>query len=389
MSLEHPLHNVDGEYVDIWAQPLAVIKLFPFMRLPEIMRRVVLEFVLTVAPPEQTWTFWKASRLRYSAATSLSTVLFHARAIKAVCKAIAIDVSVIERRDAKPEAWLKGLWKLDASSRTDALAQCRYRAGVARKCNLALEMYQRLGRTSKDLIERDIVFQRPKHWQLSRAKAAKIMFDEVQSKAADPALCQNKDVELICAHGRHRPTEEVHALAPVDEELLVTLADTAASSFVKDLRRRPWPLLCHNVSLVYHARDGGFVADDSVYDMVDAKLEAFFGAETMRGTLWNQTRIRDRYQRLQSSNKPFKFLTLTDVGEAWEARDLDAVATIDIMFDAHARGEKQIHWGNKLPSLMWIDPVECAGCRGGSWVCTDAVFSMSTSDIHLGEPILP
>ena len=54
MSLEHPLHNVDGEYVDIWAQPLAVIKLFPFMRLPEIMRRVVLEFVLTVAPPEQT-----------------------------------------------------------------------------------------------------------------------------------------------------------------------------------------------------------------------------------------------------------------------------------------------------------------------------------------------
>ena len=104
MSLEHPLHNVDGEYVDIWAQPLAVIKLFPFMRLPEIMRRVVLEFVLTVAPSEQTWSFSKEPRLKYSAATSFSTVLFHARAIKAVCKAIAIDVSVIERRDAKPEA---------------------------------------------------------------------------------------------------------------------------------------------------------------------------------------------------------------------------------------------------------------------------------------------
>ena len=392
MSLEHPLHNVDGEYVDIWAQPLAVIKLFPFMRLPEIMRRVVLEFVLTVAPPEQTWTFGWRSRLRYSAATSLSTVLFHARAIKAVCKAIAIDVSVIERRDAKPEAWLKGLWKLDASSRTDALAQCRYRAGVARKCNLALEMYQRLGRTSKDLIERDIVFQRPKHWQLSRAEAAKIMFDEVRSDpdADDSYHFQNKDVELVCAHGRHRPTEEVHALAPVDAELLVTLADTAAASFVKDLRRRSWPLLCHNVSLVYHARDGAFVADDSVYDMVDAALEAFFGAETMRGPLWNQTRIRDRYHRLQSSRgKSSRFLTLTDAGEAWEPRDLDAVATIDILFDAHARGEKQIHWGNELPSLMWIDPVDCAECRGGSWVCTDAQFWMSTSGIHLGDPILP
>jgi hypothetical protein len=109
----------------------------------------------------------------------------------------------------------------------------------------------------------------------------------------------------------------------------------------------------------------------------------------MRGPLWNQTRIRDRYHRFQSLGVSKRVLTLTDAGEAWAARDLDAVATIDIMFDPHARGEKQIHWGNELPSLMWIDPVERAGCRGGSWVCTDAQFWMSTSDIHLGEPVLP
>ena len=38
---------------------------------------------------------------------------------------------------------------------------------------------------------------------------------------------------------------------------------------------------------------------------------------------------------------------------------------------------------------MWIDPVDCAECRGGSWVCTDAQFWMSTSGIHLGDPTLP
>ena len=93
---------------------------FPFMQLPDDMRARALEYLLSAS--EACHDPWgSAKRVPYSAAASLDTLLFHARDIKTVCKAIARVVRLMERRTATPTAWIKGLWGI-ANPNYDVLA---------------------------------------------------------------------------------------------------------------------------------------------------------------------------------------------------------------------------------------------------------------------------
>ena len=94
------IYEIDCKEVDIWEQPLAVVQPFPFLSLPDVLRGRVLEFVL-VASEGSTLRLPRGcfpDRVPYSAAASLRTLSFHSRSIKAVCKAVAGDTRLIERR---------------------------------------------------------------------------------------------------------------------------------------------------------------------------------------------------------------------------------------------------------------------------------------------------
>ena len=98
------IYEIDCKEVDIWEQPLAVVQPFPFLSLPDVLRGRVLEFVL-VASEGSTLRLPRGcfpDRVPYSAAASLRTLAFHSRSIKAVCKAVAGDTRLIERRIATP-----------------------------------------------------------------------------------------------------------------------------------------------------------------------------------------------------------------------------------------------------------------------------------------------
>ena len=102
------IYEIDCKEVDIWEQPLAVVQPFPFLSLPDVLRGRVLEFVL-VASEGSTLRLPRGcfpDRVPYSAAASLRTLAFHSRSIKAVCKAVAGDTRLIERRIATPAGCL-------------------------------------------------------------------------------------------------------------------------------------------------------------------------------------------------------------------------------------------------------------------------------------------
>ena len=141
-------------YSSVEDQPLAYADPFPFLRLREDLRRNVLEYVLGASwrgvqdidghlyNPENKEGFDKPKRVTFSAVASLRTLTFHASSIKAVCRAVAIDVRVLEKTVAKPSAWLQGLWHVTTTaSRALALENCRMRALVAGRANLAADMF--------------------------------------------------------------------------------------------------------------------------------------------------------------------------------------------------------------------------------------------------------
>ena len=124
---------------------------FPFKQLPDDMRARALEYLLSAS--EACHDPWgSAKRVPYSAAASLDTLLFHARDIKTVCKAIATAVRIMERRISNPTAWLEGIWGITnpnygarkQRSRADVLEDCRERAQIAAHANLVVEMCERL-----------------------------------------------------------------------------------------------------------------------------------------------------------------------------------------------------------------------------------------------------
>ena len=120
---------------------------FPFMQLPEVMRGRALEYLLSASEANLNDP-WQTQSVPYSAAASLDTLLFHARDIKTVCKAVARVVRLMERRATNPTAWLEGIWGIanpnygarKQRSRADVLEDCRERAQIAAHANLVVEV---------------------------------------------------------------------------------------------------------------------------------------------------------------------------------------------------------------------------------------------------------
>ena len=167
--------------------PFAVVDPFPFLKLAADERRVVLSFLLGARSyPLGGRAPGAPERVRFSAVEALRTLTFHARSIKAVCRDVAADVRVLEgaprqahRSVATPLAWLKGLWDaeiipgMEYTASSYVLEGCRERAAVARRGNLALAMYQRLGQHCRPRI---ISIKTPGHWRKRRTDAVKHFF---------------------------------------------------------------------------------------------------------------------------------------------------------------------------------------------------------------------
>ena len=83
--------------------PFAVVDPFPFLKLAEDERRVVLSFLLGARSyPLGGRAPGAPERVRFSAVEALRTLTFHARSIKAVCRDVAADGARARRRANKP-----------------------------------------------------------------------------------------------------------------------------------------------------------------------------------------------------------------------------------------------------------------------------------------------
>jgi hypothetical protein len=266
----------DHEYDD---EDDSCCDVFPFMQLPDDMRARALEYLLSASEAcHDPWA--SAKRVPYSAAASLDTLLFHARDIKTVCKAIARVVRLMERRTATPTAWLRGLWGITnpnygarkQRSRADVLEDCRERAQIAAHANLVAEMCERLTLACDE--SRDLVVQMPKGWSQKRKDAVRKLPNEER-----------------WAHIRVRSQEEVKRVSPIERIALENVLDSTAQNFGWSFAQHSWTLRVTSVSLVYRGATEGdelVDADDAAYDMVDRRLEQFFGAETLRSEHWIQ-----------------------------------------------------------------------------------------------------
>ena len=387
---------------------------FPFLKLPEDQRRVVLGFLLGVAwrpsPPPPPPSFFMAPvlpdrRVRFSALASIRTLTFHSRSIKAVCSAVATDVRVLERTVARPGAWLTALWGITPHPGMQhlamdyGLAACRERAEVAGRGNLALEVYSRLKPQRRSRV---VSFKTPSHWPKKRTDAIKKYYAEHQreyeGREAHRRLQPHDPREFVWAHVRVRPAEEMLAMTPVDPTLLRTLYRTAFRSFVEGLRERTWTLLVSKVTISCPLSVRRSDATDEDHDALEAGLAAFFGADKMREAPWVQawanksaisyeevkrkqydpshwhdvsrppvTRIRD----IRDDTGFDSFVQLTE-------DDCATAATIDIAFDDDASFDVDTGYVKERATLE-IGPVLSARCRTGSQDSTDSRFQIEIS----------
>ena len=219
-----------------------------------------------------------AKRVPYSAAASLDTLLLHLRDIKTVCKAIATAVRLMERRTANPTAWLRGLWGITnpnygarkQRSRADVLQDCRERAKIAAHANLVVEMCDRLTLACDE--SRD-------------------MF--VQMRVADKERCchETDSPDPRCGRTFASDPRRGQGVSPIERIALENVLDSTAENFGRFFAQHSWTLRVTSVSLVYRGATEGdelVDADDAAYDMVDRRLEQFFGAETLRSEHWIQ-----------------------------------------------------------------------------------------------------
>ena len=226
---------------------------FPFMKLPDEMRGRALEYLLSASEARSAADPWdepEPERVPYSAAASLDTLLFHARDIKTVCKAIARVVRLMERRTATPTAWIKGLWGIanpnygarKQRSRADVIEDCRERAKIAAHANLVLELSNRL---TTSCGTRDRFVQTPRGWSQARRDAVE-QLDEDRVPSA-------------WAHIRVRSQDEAKGYSPIERVALANVLDSTAEIFGMDFAaQQSWTLLVSSVSLVYRgATEGG------------------------------------------------------------------------------------------------------------------------------------
>ena len=389
---------------------------FPFMQLPDDMRARALEYLLSASEAcHDPWA--SAKRVPYSAAASLDTLLFHARDIKTVCKAIATAVRIMERRISKPTAWLEGIWGITnpnygarkQRSRADVLEDCRERAQIAAHANLVVEMCERLTLACDE--SRDMFVQMPKGWSDKR-KGAVTKQVRVRSQES-------------WAHIRVRSQEEVKRVSPIERIALENVLDSTAENFGRFFAQHSWTLRVTSVSLVYRgATEGGELvdADDAAYDEVDARLEQFFGAETLRSEHWIQawanggedggstmtlesarehpswghdwsrppvTRIRDvRYGRRHYNGRKPDTIALTDDGSDYVP--IQYIGTVDIRFKQDARASPQAPGDDEdpekpsAPPYYFIGPVSSVQWKGRARVKTSAVFKVNSTALEEG-----
>ena len=395
-------------------------QVFPFMKLPDEMRGRALEYLLSASEARSAADPWdepEPERVPYSAAASLDTLLFHARDIKTVCKAIARVVRLMERRTATPTAWIKGLWGIanpnygarKQRSRADVLEDCRERAQIAAHANLVVEMCDRLTLACDE--SRDMFVQMPKGWSDKR-KGAVTKQVRVRSQES-------------WAHIRVRSQEEVKRVSPIERIALENVLDSTAENFGRFFAQHSWTLRVTSVSLVYRgATEGGELvdADDAAYDEVDARLEQFFGAETLRSEHWIQawanggedggstmtlesarehpswghdwsrppvTRIRDvRYGRRHYNGRKPDTIALTDDGSDYVP--IQYIGTVDIRFKQDARASPQAPGDDEdpekpsAPPYYFIGPVSSVQWKGRARVKTSAVFKVNSTALEEG-----
>ena len=385
---------------------------FPFMQLPDVMRGRALEYLLSASEANLNDP-WQTQNVPYSAAASLDTLLFHARDIKTVCKAIARVVRLMERRNTTPTAWLRGLWGITnpnygarkQRSRADVLQDCRDRAKIAVQANLVVEMCERLTLACDE--SRDLFLQMPKGWSQKRKAAVRKLPREER-----------------WAHIRVRSQEEVKRVSPIERIALENVLDSTAENFGRFFAQHSWTLRVTSVSLVYRgATEGGELvdADDAAYDEVDARLEQFFGAETLRSEHWIQawanggedggstmtlesarehpswghdwsrppvTRIRDvRYGRRHYNGRKPDTIALTDDGSDYVP--IQYIGTVDIRFKQDARASPQAPDDEEpdkpcAPPYYFVGPVASVQWKGRARVKTSAVFKVNSTALEEG-----
>ena len=385
---------------------------FPFMKLPDEMRGRALEYLLSASEANLNDP-WQTQSVPYSAAASLDTLLFHARDIKAVCKAIARLVRLMERRISTPTAWLQGIWGITnpnygarkQRSRADVLEDCRQRARIAVQANLVVEMCERLTLACDE--SRDLFLQMPKGWSQKRKAAVRRLPREER-----------------WAHIRVRSQEEVKRVSPIERLVLLDVLDRTATFFSMDFAQHSWTLRVSSVSLVYRGATEGdelVDADDAAYDEVDRRLEQFFGAETLRSEHWIQAwanggdeacgstislqsardqkwahdesrppvrRIRDfRYGLEHYNRRKPDTLELTHDGS--EYHPSFSIGMVDIRFKKDARASPQMPGDEEptkpfAPPYFFIGPVASVQWKGQARVKTSAVFKVEGTRLEEG-----
>ena len=385
------------------------------MQLPDDMRARALEYLLSAS--EACHDPWgSAKRVPYSAAASLDTLLFHARDIKTVCKAIARVVRLMERRTATPTAWLRGLWGITnpnygarkQRSRADVLEDCRERAQIAAHANLVVEMCDRLTLACDE--SRDMFVQMPKGWS-----------DKRKGAVTKQILARSRE---SWAHIRVRSQEEVKRVSPIERIALENVLDSTAEAFGRFFAQHSWTLRVTSVSLVYRGATEGdklVDADDAAYDEVDRRLEQFFGAETLRSEHWIQawanggedggstmtlesarehpswghdwsrppvTRIRDvRYGLEHYNGRKPDTLELTHDGN--DHVPIQYIGTVDIRFKKDARATPQAPGDEEptkpfAPPYFFIGPVASVQWKGQARVKTRSVFKVEGTRLEEG-----
>ena len=95
----------------------------------------------------------------------------------------------------------------------------------------------------------------------------------------------------VLAHIRVRSQEEVKRVSPIERIASKMFWTVRLRIFGWSFAQHSWTLRVTSVSLVYRGATEGdelVDADDAAYDMVDRRLEQFFGAETLRSEHWIQ-----------------------------------------------------------------------------------------------------
>jgi len=223
------------------------------------------------------------------------------------------------------------------------------------------------------------------------------------------------------AHIRVRSREEVKRVSPIERIALENVLDHTADTFGRFFAQHSWTLRVSGVSLVYRGATEGdelVDADDAAYDAVDARLEQFFGAETLRSKHWIQAwanggedggstmtlesaREHPSWGRHDWSRPPVRRIRDVRLGlkhyngrkpdsiELTHDNEPDSIGTVDIRFKKDARATPQAPGDEEptkpfAPPYFFIGPVASVQWKGQARVKTSAVFKVEGTRLEEG-----